>query len=127
MLHQEIMPYHDFSVDSFESLDANGGYTNVFQHSSADSIGGGYNVLQNAGNILRDVMTDDQFMHLRRMGLLNEKALRDFHIRKTFKELRNQHITAHHAIEKLQVMYPYLQFDTLRKIVYQINDKEKHS
>jgi hypothetical protein len=125
---QMFMQYNDISVDSFESLDSSGNvYASTFQQNSTNFTGGNYNFLHNAGNILRDVMTDEQFAYLRRLGLLNEKALRDFHIRKTFKEFRTQHISAHHAIEKLQTMYPYLQFDTLRKIVYQINDKEKHS
>jgi hypothetical protein len=127
------MQSNDISLDSCESLDNSGSAyaATTFQQSAIDSavdfMSGGYNVLNNVGNILRDVMTDEQFAHLRRLGLLNEKALRDFHIRNTFKELRTQHISAHHAIEKLQTMYPYLQFDTLRKIVYQINDKAKHS
>jgi hypothetical protein len=122
------MQYNDISFDSFESVDNSASvYTLSGHHTKTEFIGGGYDMLNNAGNILRDVLTDEQFAHLRRSGLLNEKALRDFHIRKTFKELRNQHLSAHHAIEKLQMMYSYLQFDTLRKIVYQINDKEKHS
>ena len=122
-----FMQYTDISVDSFESPDNSAGVYPIPVHHTTASFISGYDVLNNAGNILRDIMTDEQFTQLRRLGLLNEKALRDFHIRKTFKELRNQHLGAHHAIEKLQMMYSYLQFDTLRKIVYQINDKEKHS
>jgi hypothetical protein len=73
-------------------------------------------------NILRDIINDDQYQSLRKLGLINEKVLRDVHIRKTFKDLRSQHLSAHQAIERLQNLYPYLQYDTLRKIVYQIND-----
>jgi hypothetical protein len=83
---------------------------------------GGHEML-NDHNILQDIITDEQYQSLRRLGMLNEKVLRDFHIRKTFKELRTQHLSAHQAIEHLQSLYPYLQFDTLRKIVYQINDR----
>ena len=77
-------------------------------------------------NVLREFLSDEQYSTLRRFGLLNEKGLRDYHIRKTFKELRTgKRLTAHHSIECLQGMYPYLQFDTLRKIVYQTSDREK--
>ncbi|MCS6808686.1 MAG: hypothetical protein RML40_08415 [Bacteroidota bacterium] len=82
---------------------------------------GGHDMLMHE-NILRDIISDEQYHTLRKMGLLNEKVLRDVHIRKTFRELRAQHLSAHQAIERLQALYPYLQFDTLRKIVYQIHD-----
>jgi hypothetical protein len=72
-------------------------------------------------NVLREIITDEQYRALRQMGVLNEKALRDAHIRKTFKELRAQSFSAQQSIERLQTLYPYLQFDTLRKIVYQIS------
>jgi hypothetical protein len=87
---------------------------------------GGHEML-NDQNILQDIITDEQYQSLRRLGMLNEKVLRDFHIRKTFKELRAQHLSAHQAIDRLQSLYPYLQFDTLRKIVYQINDRSSAS
>jgi hypothetical protein len=87
---------------------------------------GGHEMLNNH-NILQDIITDEQYQSLRRLGMLNEKVLRDFHIRTTFKELRTQHLSAHQAIEHLQRLYPYLQFDTLRKIVYQINDRSSAS
>lgn len=121
--------FHDISLDSFETLESansGGSVLSVPRHGEASAFSAsGYDVLNNAGNILAEILTDEQFSTLRRLGLLNEKALRDFHIRKVFKELRNQHLSAHHAIERLQSMYSYLQFDTLRKIVYQINEREK--
>jgi hypothetical protein len=85
---------------------------------------GGYDAFVHE-NILRDILTDEQYTTLRKYGLLNEKILRDYHIRRTFKELRSARVSAHHAIEHIQKMYPYLQFDTLRKIVYQISDRGK--
>lgn len=114
------------SFDSLESLDNTSGVHSMpIHHDAAMFSGSSYDALNNAGNILTDILSDEQFMSLRKLGLLNEKALRDFHIRKIFREMRNQHLSAHHAIERIQSMYSYLQFDTLRKIVYQINDKEK--
>ncbi len=119
----------DITLDSFETLESfdNSGVRSApIPHGEMNFSGNSYDVLNKAGNILQDFISDDQFANLRRLGLLNEKALRDFHIRQIFRELRSQHLSAHHAIERLQNMYSYLQFDTLRKIVYQINDKEKH-
>ena len=75
-------------------------------------------------NLLSDLVSDDVFQTLQEQGLLNDKAIRDYHIRKSFKEFRKEMSTSE-AIEKLQQLYPYLQFDTLRKIVYQLTSKKK--
>lgn len=75
-------------------------------------------------NLLSDLVSDDVFHTLQEQGLLNDKAIRDYHIRKSFKEFRKEMSTSE-AIEKLQQLYPYLQFDTLRKIVYQLTSKKK--
>lgn len=75
-------------------------------------------------NLLSDLVSDDVFQTLQEQGLLNDKAIRDYHIRKSFKEFRKDMSTSE-AIEKLQLLYPYLQFDTLRKIVYQLTSKKK--
>lgn len=73
-------------------------------------------------NILRDIISDEAYYTLREHGLLDEKGLRDYHIRKRFRELRDT-MQATEAIEILQKQYPYLQYDTLRKIVYQMNPR----
>jgi len=41
-------------------------------------------------------------------------------IRRMFKNMR-KNMSAGDAIDRIREMYPYLQFDTVRKIVYQIN------
>lgn len=107
---------------SSEINDGTNTYSGNISSSSLPFNTGGHDVLVQE-NILRDIITDEQYQALRKLGLLNEKVLRDVHIRKTFRELRAQHLSAHQAIERLQALYPYLQFDTLRKIVYQINEK----
>ena len=71
-------------------------------------------------NPLSELISDDTFDLLSSKGLINEKSLRDYEIRKKFKALRNKKITASDAIDSLRNDYPYLQFDTLRKIVYHI-------
>ncbi|MCU0425342.1 MAG: hypothetical protein MUF71_06920 [Candidatus Kapabacteria bacterium] len=107
---------------SSDMNDGSGAYSGGMPSHSLPFSAGGHDVLVQE-NILRDIISDEQYQSLRKLGLLNEKVLRDVHIRKTFRELRAQHLSAHQAIERLQTLYPYLQFDTLRKIVYQINDR----
>ena len=73
-------------------------------------------------NPLKELINDDVFELLRSHALLDEKAIRDYQIRKMFKEMRKE-LSAGDAIDKIRDMYPYLQFDTIRKIVYQISSK----
>jgi hypothetical protein len=77
-------------------------------------------MLSLAENPLKDLIDDKVFRVLQRHNLLDEKAIRDYQIRKMFKEMR-QTMNAGDAIDHLRDMYPYLQFDTIRKIVYQIS------
>ncbi|NLT52685.1 MAG: hypothetical protein GXX85_17415 [Ignavibacteria bacterium] len=71
-------------------------------------------------NPLSELINDDIYDLLESKGLINEKSVRDYQIRKKFKDLRTQRISASDAIDALREEYPYLQFDTIRKIVYQI-------
>lgn len=74
----------------------------------------------NRSNPLKDLIPDEVYNALESRGLMNEKSVRDYAIRRKFKEMRNKSMSASEAIDKLQNEYPYLQFDTIRKIVYQI-------
>ncbi|MDX1798345.1 MAG: hypothetical protein R3255_06825 [Candidatus Lokiarchaeia archaeon] len=67
------------------------------------------------------MISDDIFELLDTHGLIDEKAVRDYQIRKKFKQLRASKISAGDAIDTIREDYPYLQFDTIRKIVYQIS------
>ena len=71
-------------------------------------------------NPLSELISDEIFNLLSSKGLFNKKSLRDYQIRKRFKSLRSENINASDAIDILRKDYPYLQFDTLRKIVYHI-------
>jgi hypothetical protein len=73
-------------------------------------------------NPLKELINDETFELLRKHALLDEKAIRDYQIRKMFKEMRKE-LSAGDAIDKIRDLYPYLQFDTIRKIVYQISSK----
>ncbi|HCR48148.1 MAG TPA: hypothetical protein PLL64_00375 [Rhodothermales bacterium] len=71
-------------------------------------------------NPLRDLISDDLFLKLMELGVLDEKGLRDHTIRERFRQIRLSGVSTSTAIEILREDYPYLQFDTLRKIVYSI-------
>jgi len=72
-------------------------------------------------NPLNDLISDDIYDLLDSHGLIDEKSVRDYQIRKKFKQLRATKVSAGDAIDVIREEYPYLQFDTIRKIVYQIN------
>jgi len=69
-------------------------------------------------NPLRPLISDEAFAYLREHGLLNERELRNYVIRRQFLEMRAQRVSAGDAIERLQQQYPDLEYDTIRKIVY---------
>ncbi|PJA95355.1 MAG: hypothetical protein CO129_12130 [Ignavibacteriales bacterium CG_4_9_14_3_um_filter_34_10] len=73
---------------------------------------------QNHENPLSELISDEVYQILNSRNLLNEKTLRDYQIKKKFKRLRMQRINASDAIEKIREDYPYLQFDSIRKIIY---------
>ncbi len=68
-------------------------------------------------NPLAELINDEIYAALQSHGLIYEKALRDYMIRKNYREMRKNMASAD-AIERLRETYPYLQFDTIRKIVY---------
>ncbi|MCH9028232.1 MAG: hypothetical protein IH819_01175 [Bacteroidetes bacterium] len=72
-------------------------------------------------NPLSDLISDEIYDLLDAHGLIDEKAVRDYQIRKKFKQLRATKVSAGDAIDTIREDYPYLQFDTIRKIVYQIS------
>jgi len=72
-------------------------------------------------NPLNDLISDDIYELLSNHGLIDEKSVRDYRIRKKFRQLRSTKISAGDAIDVIREDYPYLQFDTIRKIVYQIS------
>ena len=70
-------------------------------------------------NPLSELISDDVYKILSDYRLIDEKSVRDFIIRRKFVSLRANKICICDAIEALCNEYPYLQFDTIRKIVYQ--------
>jgi hypothetical protein len=78
-------------------------------------------VIAKIDNPLADLISDEIYDLLDSQGLIDEKAVRDYQIRKRFKLLRSTKVSAGDAIDTIREDYPYLQFDTIRKIVYQIS------
>jgi len=78
---------------------------------------------RNSDNPLAELISDELYEKLESHDLLNEKSVRDFMIRRKFRTLRDGDVPAYDAIEALREEYPYLQFDTIRKIVYKLNKK----
>ncbi len=72
-------------------------------------------------NPLAEFISDEIYQLLKGRNLINKKKVRDYIIRKKFKTMRAEKISASDAIDNLRREYPYLQFDTLRKIVYQVH------
>jgi hypothetical protein len=82
-----------------------------------------YGMYQEEPNPLDGLVSEEVYASLAKHNLLNEKGVRDFHIRNQFLALRRDAVPAAEAIEQLREAYPYLQFDTIRKIVYGLRGK----
>jgi hypothetical protein len=76
------------------------------------------NSAHDMANPLDGLVSDDVYQALVENNVLSEKGVRDFQIRRQFRTLRRHDTPASDAIETLREQYPYLQFDTIRKIVY---------
>ena len=76
-------------------------------------------ILNSIDNPIPELINDDIYDLLSSRGLINEKSVRDYIIKKQFKDMRESKVRASEAIDSLRAEYPYLQFDTIRKIVYQ--------
>jgi hypothetical protein len=72
-------------------------------------------------NPLAGLIADEVYEVLDDHDLLNEKRVRNYQMRKRFRQMRENDTPAYDAIETLREDYPYLQFDTIRKIVYKLN------
>jgi len=88
----------------------------VFRHKYRFSNFTGYN-MENQ-NPISELITDDIYELLSSRGLIDEMSVRDYQIKKKFKMLRDRKIRAGEAIEEIRKDYPYLQFDSIKKIVY---------
>lgn len=70
-------------------------------------------------NPIPSILPSDLFQALLDLDLINTKRLRDYEIRHKYEQLRATK-TSSEAIEEIRNEYPYLQFDTVRKIIYSV-------
>jgi hypothetical protein len=75
------------------------------------------------GNPLREFIPDDLYFQLKEKGFINERAVRDFYMKKRFEELKSYH-QPKDIFTILQQEFPYLSEDTVRKIIYSRNGFE---
>ncbi len=71
-------------------------------------------------NPIRQIVSDDLYTKLEQLNLLNQKAIRDLQIKRLYLRLRDGGVRSAEAIEAILEEYPYLQFDTVRKIIYSV-------
>lgn len=73
-------------------------------------------------NPLSEILDDATYALLAQHRLLDERSVRNYSIRKAYRELRKR-MSSTDAFEQLHELHPYLEFDTIRKIVYQDHPK----
>lgn len=73
-------------------------------------------------NPLAEILDDSTYALLAQHRLLDERSVRNYSIRKAYRELRTR-MSSTDAFEQLHELYSYLEFDTIRKIVYQDHPK----
>ena len=78
-------------------------------------------------NPLSGLIPDDLYRQLQEQDVLSEKGVRDYRIRTEFREMREEEVPAYQAIEELRERHPYLQFDTIRKIVYGLRKRPRRA
>ena len=76
-------------------------------------------------NPIYQIVSDELYSTLLKLNLLNKKVLRDFQIKRRYLELRKAGIRSADAIDQILEEYAYLQFDTVRKIIYSVKLPEE--
>jgi hypothetical protein len=72
-------------------------------------------------NPVAELIPDEMYHILIENNLISEKGVRDYIIRKAFRTMKEeQELKSCEALARLQEYYPYLQVDTIRKIIYRI-------
>ena len=69
------------------------------------------------GNPIKEFIPDHLYYELNNKGFLNERAIRDYYLKKRFLELRSEY-APREIFSLLQKEFPYICEDTIRKIIY---------
>lgn len=73
-------------------------------------------------NPVSDIVDKKTYEVLNKERVFSEKAIRDYIATKIFRYCRSElNMSAGDAIDTVREYYPYLRFDTVRKIVYNTN------
>ena len=75
-------------------------------------------------NPIPELVSDDIFELLKSHDLLDDVKIRNYKMRKEYKSLREMRLRQCDAIELMMKDYPYLQFDSIKKIVVSSKGKE---
>lgn len=75
-------------------------------------------VNQKLRNPLADLISDEVYSLLSSHYLIDEVSVRDYLIRKKFRQMKERNIRTNDAVETLMDEFPNLQFDTIKKIIY---------
>ncbi|MEM7375469.1 MAG: hypothetical protein AAF587_43140 [Bacteroidota bacterium] len=78
-------------------------------------------------NPIRQIVSDEIYSTLIELNLINQKVIRDFQIKRRYQDLRNEGLRSADAIDAILEEYAYLQFDTVRKIIYSVKLPEELS
>jgi hypothetical protein len=68
-------------------------------------------------NPIPELLSDELFMLLDSHDLFDTTKIRNYKMRKEYKSLREMHLKQCDAIELMLKDYPYLQFESIKKIV----------
>ncbi|MEJ2634853.1 MAG: hypothetical protein P8184_06120 [Calditrichia bacterium] len=71
-------------------------------------------------NPLQEFIPDELFFTLKSKGFINERAVRDYYMKKRFEDMKEHH-PPKAIFHMLQKEFPYLSVDTVRKIIYSRN------
>ncbi|MEO0471217.1 MAG: hypothetical protein AAF206_16430 [Bacteroidota bacterium] len=78
-------------------------------------------------NPICQIVPDELYSKLLDLNLLNQKVLRDFQIKRKYLNFRESGLRSADAIDAVLEEFPYLQFDTVRKIIYSVKLPEEVS
>lgn len=68
-------------------------------------------------NPLADLLTDKKFEELQKRGLLSKIGVRNHYMKNLFAQERAKGRDVNEAIEEVRCRFPYLLFDSIKKIV----------
>ena len=79
----------------------------------------------NIENPIPELLSDELYECLKKHNLMDDIKIRNYKMRTIYRKLREQHIHQSDAIEVISKDYPYLQFETIKKICVSNETKRK--